>query len=216
MSSIKKSITLTATSLRVILSVAFILMLTGSGVLVYFGLQVLRGEAADTRAIVSQADQISQTNSRTAQLWKTLQQEQDIVDKADRVVAESQSYQYQDVIIQDINAFARRAGVSVLSYDFTAPAAATTATPATTNETATSDSPADTTATTPTSSLKTTSVNVAIATPVTYRNLLNFLHYIEQNLTRMQIASVSLGSAGADSGPSAVTSNSLTIEVYIR
>ena len=54
---------------------------------------------------------------------------------------------------------------------------------------------------------------MSLQTPVNYRNFLNFLNYIEQNLTKMQIANVNL-SRGETS--STVNTNALEIEVYVR
>lgn len=62
-------------------------------------------------------------------------------------------------------------------------------------------------------SLKTTNVAIQLGGNLTYENLLHFLHLVEQNLTRMQVASVMLtrGEAGGSVG-----SQTLNLEVYIR
>lgn len=207
-----KNMVITATRFRIILSTSFILMLVGLGAFITFTYDVLKKQAVETQAVVVQADTIDQTNNRTYQLWNQLQGYQSAVDKADQVVAESKSYQYQDTIVRDINEFAKKAGIKVEGYDFTASKSGQPTTGG--SSSSSSQESAAATNSTSGSGLKTTAVSITVETPVNYIRLLSFLHYIEQNLTRMQIANVSLNAVGNSS--SYVTTSALVIEVYIR
>lgn len=208
-----KDINITAPTLRIILTVSFVLALVGSGLLVFYGNKILQTKATEANAVITQADTISQTNNRVDELWKELQSYQSVAEKADKIAADTTSYQYQDVIIKDMNLFAKKAGVQILSYDFSgAGSEATGASGATNGSSAATAAPTATTS----SGLKTTSASVTIETPVDYEKLLIFLHYIEQNITRMQIANISLADADTDGSSPDVNTNALTVEVYIK
>jgi hypothetical protein len=119
-------------------------------------------------------------------------------------VADSQSYQYQNQIIGDLNDYANKAGIAITSIDFVADTPAATTTPPAGTRTPTTIAPAG---------VKSTSVSITLQNPVPYDNMLRFIHSIEQNLTKMQISKIGLakGSSG-----NAVTSEILTIQVYIK
>jgi uncharacterized protein (UPF0333 family) len=186
----------TATQLRMILSLSLVAIILIAGIVFYFAESQLRQVATDVSHTVVDAE-ASQNNVTTLEKIKDiLEKEKDVVARAQSIVADSQKYQYQDQIITDLNQFAERTNVSITNVDFTA-TAATTPTP-----------------TAAPSGLKTTSVVITLKTPVDYNNLLRFIESIEQNLTKMQISKVSLSRDA--SGGNNVTSDALTIEVYIR
>lgn len=197
---------LTATNLRLILSVSlFVIAAIGVAGFIY-AQGYLHTVAIDTSHSVVDAS-ASQDNLQTLQkIQKTLQADKDVISRTNSIVADNQSYQYQDQIISDINAYAAKAGITITNLDFTlATAAAPVSAAGSAKPTApTSAQPAG---------VKATSVTVTLNNPVSYNNLLLFIRSIEQNLTKMQISRVSL-SKGADS--STVTSDALAIEVYIK
>lgn len=199
-----KSKKLTATGLRLILSISLFMI----AAICIIGFVYVQGHlhtvAVDTSHIVVDAN-ASQNNLQTLQkIQKTLEADKDVISRTNSIVADSQSYQYQDQIIGDLNNYATKAGISITNIDFSAVAAATPATPAAGGTKSPAAAP---------SGVKSTSVTVTISNPVSYSNLLVFIRSVEQNLTKMQISRVGL-SKGADS--STVTSESLAVEVYIK
>src|SRR5690606_13131347 len=91
------------------------------------------------------------------------------------------SYQYQNEIIRDLNQYAAATGIAITNFNFE------------TQETAEQDqaTPPNSTAAAP-SGINSTLVSVTLQNPISYDALLNFFHSIEQNLTKMQISTVSL------------------------
>lgn len=221
MSKPSKKLDLTAVVFRNIFSAVFTVLLLSAVALAAFGTSRLQTTAADVRTVVEQASTIDQTNTRTVALWNELQRSQKTANKANQVVADSKSYAYQDVIVADLKSFANKAGIVITNYDFTTTTQATaqpSSTPPQEGGAAVGaqSSPEATVPTpTPAVSLKTTSVSISLETPVNYGKLLTFIHYIEQNLTKMQISKVSLSRVAQDDAQ-AVNSDALSIEVYIR
>lgn len=202
--------TSSATRFRIVLIIALFASISVVIAVVAYGVQQLNTYADQVNqqvvAAANSEDSLANIRSEVQQL----EDAQDVANRAKQIVAESKQYKYQDTIIRDIERFARRAGVNVQSYDFTSSAAA---------ETATSDSNAAAApqpggaAPPPATDLHSTVVTIAVESPVNYRSFLNFLNYIEQNLTKMQVASVRL-SAGENA--SQVSTESMQIEVYVR
>lgn len=212
---------------RLVLIIATILAVFASIGVVTYGVKFLNSYAATVNEQVIAAASSETTLNNIRVQVDELEKNDTAAKRAKQIVAESKEYNYQDTIIRDIERFARKAGVRVLSYNFGSTGDAATAPQATPppapaqppaegtdmsgdpTQTPSGASPVPPTA----SSLRSTVVDIAIASPVNYRNFLNFLNYIEQNLTKMQISNVSL--TGGDS-PSLVTTNSFTVEVYVR
>ena len=196
-----------AVRLRLILIVVLLLLVSLTIALGFFGVQYLKAQATEVQQVVYDATNSDRKLQRIQELASELEANQDAAARAKQVVAESKSYQYQDVIIKDLQAMASREGVSITNFNFTGSGSSTAkGSSATTKPQATSSA----------GGLRSTTVDITLKNPVDYRSLLRFIHYIEQNLTKMQIAKVGLaGAADADS-PNAVTSETLTIKVYIR
>lgn len=209
-------LTTSATRLRLSLFVSMSLAIVAIVALVVYGVKYLDSYAAEVNEIVYES---STSNDRLVDVRRQvdeLEKNTTAAERAKQIVAESQSYRYQDVIVRDLHSFANKAGIKITNFDFTAgneasqssgsPAPAATPDP---------DSPAaPTTPAQPTSQLRSTKVNITLDNPTNYRQLLQFIHYIEQNLTKMQIASITL--SGSPDNESEIVSESLTIEVYIR
>lgn len=117
------------------------------------------------------------------------------VDKAAAVVSDTRTYQfgYQDQIVQDIQTYAAKAGVSVIGYAF--PEQETAAAPDATG-------------------LKSVTAVLTLNTPVPYRNLLTFLKYVEQNVTRMQITDLQMTPATDNANDLGTVG--LNLKVYVR
>lgn len=207
-----KNIKLTAVSFRLILSVTLFLTAGIIVAAVWFSTSKLKGFAAEVSQISSDAS-ASQDSVQTLQKTKQeLEAQKDIVTKAANIVADSQGYQYQDQIIKDLNAYANASGLSITNFSFAASTgAASSATPAPAASGSTA-SPTPATTAIP-SGVKSTTASVTLKTPVNYVNLLQFIHSIEQNLTKMQIARITL-SKGASAQE--INTDSLEIQVYIN
>lgn len=199
--------TLTATSLRLALSVSLFAIALLAGGLFYFVDSQLHGVAVNVSHTLVDAT-TSQNNVQVLQqIERQLADDKDVISRAKSIVADSQSYQYQDQIVGDLNKYAGKSGITITNIDFsngssTGSAPATNKTQTTTPQAAAP------------SGVKTTSVSVTLENPVGYQNFLKFLRYIEDNLTKMQVQKVSL-SKGSGSGDD-VASDVLTIQVYVR
>jgi hypothetical protein len=194
---------LTPTGLRLILSISLFVITGIGGVAFSFANENLEKVAIDVNHKVVDAS-ASQNNFQTLQsIQHQLEEKKDIVERARSIVADSQSYQYQDQIITDLSDYAKRSNIEITNMDFSA-ATQTGAAPKTT--------PSALTAPVPTG-VKSTSVSVTLKNPVNYNNLLQFIYAIEQNLTKMQVSKVGLSKDATGGG---ITSDLLTIEVYVR
>lgn len=195
---------LSAVQLRMILFVSLgaIILLGATGF--YFIQQHLRNFAVE----VSHASEDARTSDNDIAALKKLQKQlaenQDNIKRTQSIVADSKSYKYQDQIIKDLNTYASRSGIGITRFTFDDAAAGPGAK---TTPTAGAAAPATI------SGLKSTSVSIGLKTPTQYKNLMNFVHAIEQNLTKMQIAGLSLNKGD---NPTEVSISALTIEVYIQ
>ncbi|HEY5695665.1 MAG TPA: hypothetical protein VIQ80_02415 [Candidatus Saccharimonadales bacterium] len=199
---------LTATRLRLSLAVSLFAIPLIAGGLFYVIYGQLQGFAVDVSHKIVDAGS-SQTSVQTLQqIQRELEDNKDVVAKAKAIVADSQSYQYQDQILSDINNYAAKAGITISNVDFSAGASSST-----TSRTGTQTQTQTPAPTTP-SGVKTVSVSVTMVNPIGYGNFLQFLRSLEDNLTKMQVQRISL-SKGA-SGGSSVASDVLTIQVYVR
>lgn len=200
---------LTATKLRAMLTVSLFVIAIGGGAVFYFANHQLRSYASGVSEALAKADS-SQDSLQTLQaIQSELNNNQDAIKRTAQIVADSKSYQYQNQIIDDLNDYAKRAGITITNIDF--PDTVKGQTSAGTSAPAAGTTPALAPAAVP--GVKSTSVSITLQNPVNYNHLLNFMHSIEQNLTKMQIASVNVSKDATSSG---VTSNVLTLEVYVR
>ncbi len=205
---------ITASKLRLILSVALLLLaMVGTGVFM-FGFNQVSSFAKEAQDTATQASASNSSVQELATTKKTLEQSTDAIDRAAKLVAESKLYLYQDQIITDINQYAAEAGLAISGITFsnttTAPTGgATTATPGTTAPAAGGATPAAP------GGIKSVTATVTLRNPTQYNKILTFLHLIEQSLFRMQVSQVSL-SKSTQEGVSGVTSDALTIEIYTR
>ena len=210
-----KKFTLTATNLRIILAVSLVVITAigaGGFALAY---NWLDGFAADASTVASQAAASESELQELSQTEKMLKTQHHAVERASKIAAESKSYQYQDQIINDLNDFARKAGIPISDITFADDNAKG-------GSSSSSSSSASSSGKTGTSlpaiaGLKATTASVTVKNPVEYRKLLTFMYLVEQSLTKMRIANVDLSRSTAQGqAPDSITSNTLTIEVYLR
>lgn len=205
---LKKSVDgLSATGLRIVLFTSMIFLLILGSAAFWFGFLQLQKYALEVSNVNSQVASSSENLATLKRLQTYLASSQDAVARANEVVAESKQYQYQDKIIEDLNKYASRAGIGITGYSFSAGTTAGTPT------SGTAATPPAGVAAPATGGLKSTSVSVTLKSGTSYESIMRFIHFIEQNLTKMQLAGVSLA---RDAQTNGVTSNSLTIEVYTR
>ncbi|MBB1558219.1 hypothetical protein HG437_002405 [Candidatus Saccharibacteria bacterium] len=207
-----KKFTLTATNLRIILAVSLVVITAigaGGFALAY---NWLDGFAADASTVASQAAASESELQELSQTEKMLKTQHHAVERASKIAAESKSYQYQDQIINDLNDFARKAGITISDITFAddnAKGGSSSSSSSSSSKTGTS-LPAI-------AGLKATTASVTVKNPVEYRKLLTFMYLVEQSLTKMRIANVDLSRSTAQGQPpDSITSNTLTIEVYLR
>ena len=195
-------ISLNAVSLRWMLSTALVLTLTGIGGGFYIAYTTLEKSAQATANAQSEAESSDANLSQLIITKRQLEENKDVVVRAKQIVAESQGYQYQNQIINDLSFYASELGLSINSFSFQGDSAEQA--PAT---------PAQPTV--PDGKLKSTVVTIELAGNLTYESTLRYIHKIEQNITRMQVSNVALtGTAQPDQSGGA--SQSLNIEVYIK
>jgi len=203
-----KMAALTPTRLRLMLiAIMAILLVVGVCVFLY-GREIIAEFAKESQVTAAQATDSSSSLEKLKKTKELLEKESATVDRTTQLVAESQQYVYQDKIIEDITKYASDAGLGVTNITFSDIKTATTAaTPATGAAAPSTPAPAN---------IKTRTATVTLANPVDYYKTLNFIHSIEQGLFRMRVSSIGLSrTADAKSGNN-ITSDVLTIEVYVR
>lgn len=203
-----KSASLTPTKLRLILAILLV-MLTGAGVGVFtIGYRILTDFSQSSRSLASQAQASNSSLQDLITTKKELEENADVVDRASRIVAQSRSYEYQDIANTILPSYAAQAGLTITSISFANSQQTSATTPSgTATAAAVMTAP---------SGVKSMTITVALKNPVEYTRMLNFLHYIEQSLFIMHIKQVGLSKTADAKDDALVSSDILTIEVYIR
>lgn len=182
-----------ATTTRNFLSLLMVLIILGSAVGFYFGLQIIKDYATVVSHTVSDANASGKNIEKLSALKQALTEREALVAKANTLFSTPETYQSQ--ALKDIRKYANDSGVVVSNTQFDK-----------------AETPTSTTAisTTPATSLP---VTVTLQTPVSYSKLLKFLDAIEGNLPKMQVTGVSLSRAGAGDD---ITTDKITITVSTR
>ena len=201
----KASSSMSAKMFRFVLLGLFIILLGSIAFGFFFASNLLSAYANDTRKLNTQAAISDRNLSALKNIKEYLATHTNERDRASSIVASTKQYVYQDQIISDISAFANSSGVAVTAINFSGSGTAGGAS-------ATASAPSAATGA-GVGGLKSTTAAITINSPVAYSSLLNFILHIEQNSTKMQIASVSL-SKGTSADQ--VTTQGFQIEVYIR
>lgn len=186
---------LKATTVRIILFIVLVLILGGIAASTYFANSFLATTAEEVATMQSEATAVDAKIQNLMNLKKQLDENKAIVKKAENIVADSKLYQYQNQIIEDFSAYARKANISIQSYTFqsanakSAPAAKSSG------------------------GGNSTTVTIAFGEHISYNNLLHFLHLIEKNVTRMQISGVSISRA---ENKGEISVQSIDVKVFIK
>jgi len=180
---------LTAVGLRGILVTLIVLLIGLSGAGFYFAQKWL----TEFSKTVSQTIANSSTSGHDVQSLKQLQEDlaakQDIITKATNIATTTDNFQTQS--IQDLGTYADLSGVKITNYSF----------PPATQAAGTAAKSA-------------TSITLTLQSPMSYVSLLKFMNYIENNLPKMQISTITLSRVEGNS--TSVRAESMTVEVYTR
>ncbi|QHU92376.1 hypothetical protein GWK76_03625 [Candidatus Saccharibacteria bacterium oral taxon 488] len=198
-----------AVTMRIVFALSLVLILVGMGGIVYFGYTMLQGTAEEVSKIQTEAKAVDAKVQNLARLEKEMEKYKDSVAKARQLVAETQQYQYQNQIINDLTTYANQSGVGIAGFTFTSGSAGAKSNSGSSGTSGTNNSSGSNSAAGP----KSMKVSVRLNEKTDYMALLRFMHLIEQNLTRMQIASVSMSKA---EGAGQVSTQTLDVEVYVR
>ena len=198
-----------AVTMRIVFALSLVLILVGMGGVVYFGYTMLQGTAEEVSKIQTEAKAVDAKVQNLARLEKEMEKYKDSVAKARQLVAETQQYQYQNQIINDLTTYANQSGVGIAGFTFTSGSAGAKSNSGSSGTSGTNNSSGSNSAAGP----KSMKVSVRLNEKTDYMALLRFMHLIEQNLTRMQIASVSMSKA---EGVGQVSTQTLDVEVYVR
>lgn len=180
--------------------------------------------AANHSMITAQSSQKDIESLQKSYEW--IQKNPDVVKKTGQVVADASEYKYQNQVIKDIESFAKQVDLNITKYTFSESSTSETATgsgassaPAPSGSSdsggvaATTAPPAGAAASGPPAGLVETTIDIGFDEEVPYTKALQFIKKIEQNVTRMQITSLSL--APVDDDPDKVTL-SMTISIFIN
>ena len=208
----KTASSLTAQKLRLILIASIsLLLIIGAGMFLYTR-DILAGYATDVKKVSNAAEASAQDLAALSTLKTKLSEDRETVERTRNLVADSQSFAYQDQIIKDITTLANKANVPIAGFQFNGEGAASAGAAATTPP---PSAGASATAATPqVTGLKTVSVSINLGSPIKYNDIMQFVGMIEQNLTKMQLTGISMNrDTNAADG---VSVSALTVEVYVR
>lgn len=203
----KNILTVSASRLRIALSITLLLLIATGIAIAVIGINYIQDYARDVNETVISADNRSNDTNQLTQDIAEYNRNTEAVQLAEDIVAKRESYQYQDDAYKDLLSIARRAGVSIRQYTFSDSDPSLGSNSGAQNVSQPSSSGA---------SLRPSYITITLASPVDYANFLNFLHYMEQNLIKMQIKKVSLSAASRDGTSGAVVADELIIEVFTK
>lgn len=204
-----KARSLDAPKLRIVLVVAIVILVGASAAIFWYFRSQLITYAEQVEKDTTAASVSSSDVNKLKALKQELQDNQVAVTRAKSIVADSQHYQYQNQIVDDINIYAKKAGIAVTSFGFTDPAASAQG----------GDTPAGAAAPTQEApalpdGLKTVSVSLTLKSPIEYQSIIKFIRYIEANLTKMQVSGVAFSKTSP--GSTQVSVDPITVEVYVQ
>lgn len=130
-------------------------------------------------------------------LKSALERNKPIVHKTAQIVAESQSYTFQDQVINDLSSYADKSGVHITLIDF-------------------GPKPGDKPQAGPgaISTLNRTEIILQLANATPYSNVLTFIRSIEENITKIQITGVNMVPLRDDK--QLISNPVIKLEVYLR
>lgn len=221
-----------ALTLRIILSVLILLLIVGGIGVFILGKNILTAQADEADELSLQANASRQEREKLARTKTELEKHRSAIKRASQIVAESKSYMYQNQITQDLYQIAAKTGISINGITFDAagsgssgagtPAAGAAAPAAPAGAAAAPAAGAEGAAAAPAPAagaapgVTPTNISITLNGPTSYEAIVSFVYMIEQNLTKMRVSNVALSAATGENGGSGVTSDAITIEVYLR
>ena len=177
--------------------ITLIVLLIGAIVGIFFLAQtVMSQKALSTDHYRTDAELAQEEIVRLKQLETILKNEQVTIQKTARIVAQSQEYQFQDQVINDVTAYAKRNNIEVISFDFgMKPGAAPQGVASG-------------------SAQQKTIVTVQLSNDIPYDSFLRFLRSLEQNITKMQLTGIALQPNPTRSN--VVLAPTIELEVFLR
>ncbi len=177
---------------------ALIVLLVGGIIGIFFLAQTFMSEKAlSTDHYRTDAELAQEEIVRLQQLRTILKNEQSTIEKTARIVAQSQEYQFQDQVINDVTSYARRNNIEVISFDFGAKPGA--ASPQLSSNG---------------SKQQKTIVTVQLSNDIPYDSFLRFLKSLEQNITKIQLTGIALQPNVTK--PNLILAPTIELEVFLR
>lgn len=203
---------MTASKLQLILIATIVLLIVAGGFGFVYARDGLKKRAADVAVATATEKESEKNKDALRDIEAKLKQNHDEVKRTSEIVAPLDNFEYQVRIIKDVQTYAAKAGVTIRGFSFTSDVAAVGAAAGTTSG---SSAAANTAAgATPTiSGLRKVTTTVELESPIAYKNVMNFLYYIENNLTKMQLQGVSFT---RDPAKNEITAGALNLEVYVK
>lgn len=206
---------MTARTLRIVLIALLVLLIAGGYGLFTLGHNYLNDQAQLTSDAATKAEASKQEQSNLANTKIELEKNQQAVERAAKITANSKNYAYQDQITNDISRIAKQTGVTITSISFDEASGSTSgATPAPATPAPGATAAASGLTAAPVTGVKSTSATITLKSPVPYNQIVNFIYAVEQNLTKMRVGGIALSADQASRGD--VSSGAITIEVYLQ
>lgn len=155
--------------------------------------QTLSAFATEVNHLSIDSELNQQSIENAKKLRRVLNENQADVTRAASIVADTQYYEYQDQIVEDVSSYAAASGLTVLGFDFSTTGAASKSR---------------------VSGINTVVATISLQNPVPYSNYLLFLKLIERNLTKMQVTQLDI--SNDLQSPGTISSPVVTLEVYVR
>lgn len=208
----KSSSSMTAPKLRLVLIITIVLLVVVGGAGFYFAREKLSAYASEVSVINAAKEESDKNIQELTKIKDELDSNSDAIKRTSEIVAPLENFEYQNKIIQDVQSYAAKAGVQVKGFSFTTDVANANSGSGTTSGSAAAAGTAQT-GTKTIAGLKKVTTTVELASPIEYPKIMNFLYFIEHNLTKMQLQGVSLT---RDPKNGNVTAGALNLEVYVR
>ena len=159
---------------------------------------MLGAKAIDADHARIEAELAEDEINRLKRLKIILANDQEAIDKAAKIVASSQKYDYQDKIISDITNYANQSGVKIIGFDFNLKSTA----------------PKSNASIAKANNLQLISAVVKINDDTEYASLLKLVRLIELNVTKIQLTKLTLTPNPAD--PARLLGTTIEFEVFTR
>lgn len=188
----------TATTIQYIMIVVCIMLIALIASIFVYADKFLSTKATETNHARIDAELASQELINLQNLEKDLTSEAAVIQKTQQIVAESQKYQFQNQVIEDITSYARQYDITILGFDFG-------------NKPGAPPNSAQSSGTA--GSQQRTIVSLSLQNNIPYTSFIQFLKAIENNVTKMQLTGVQVQPM---EDPNFVQSPTIDVEVFLR